>query len=475
MNPETTTPSPATQTRGRARQEVSLIVQDELSIAGVTEETFAALKEEAAALSTIDPKTDAEVSALQKVITKGNNLKSTISTAIEPGKKWAHALHKAYTGNENEFLGTVDAIIAPLKAKKAAYVAEKERLEQVERERKEAAIRERLVAIEGYDFVRKTGAEGREDFYTNGITVVEMSAITMSDDEVWNNLLNSLRMVWEEGQAAKVEKERLAAEEAERLRLAQEAIERQQRELKEKQDAFNKQINEARRNELLALGCIDTKDGFIRVATISNSVVHSFAEERIDGLYLYSDLEWIVVRESAEKTTAEVREMQEKAQAAADREHLIAKRAKALKEAGWVESPHPQTQDPHIGLSEGGAEFTKVIAIDLLYQQSDETFSNLIDAGRAELARRKKAEEDRIAAEAVAAEQERVRREAERVEKDKRDREAKMSDVDKVLAWMQVIAANAPELNSAVGKHAVTRLTKYVTEALNSVLIDLRK
>ena len=99
--------------QGRMRQEVSLVVQQELEIAGITEASFAALKEEAQAVATIEVTDEDTLAQVQKVITKCVRMRSTIKGAVEPGKAKAHMLHKAYVANEKEFTSTVDAIEAP--------------------------------------------------------------------------------------------------------------------------------------------------------------------------------------------------------------------------------------------------------------------------------------------------------------------------------------------------------------------------
>lgn len=410
---ENTTAIPAMQSVGRTRQEVGLLVQNELEIAGVTESTFVALREEATALADMNPASDADAAALQKVITKGVRLCGTISSAIEPGKKWAYSLHKAYTSNENEFIGTVKAIIEPLKAKKAAYVARKEMLAQQELEAQERVIKARFVAIEDFDFVRKTGTEGREDYYSNGTTTLEIHQVSMAGEEEWKNIIRGVELAYNEEQDRKKEAERVAAEEAERVRVAKEDLERREREMKEKEERMNAQVNEVRKNELLALGCVDTEDGFIRVASVGLGVVHSFAEEAIDNLYSYTDAEWIVVRESAEQSVKKVREIQEEAKAAAERQALIDSRVKALKEAGWVVLDDQLVVAPNSEEPEEGS----------VADMTDEDVERFVALGQAELARRKKVEEDRIAQEAVRKEQERVAEAARKAEEERKENE----------------------------------------------------
>lgn len=253
MTEETTIPT--SQTPARTRQDIGVLIQDELSIAGVTESSFAALKEEAQALSLMDVSSDADAQAIQKVITKGVRLCSTISATIEPGKKWAHQLHKAYTSNENEFLGTVKAIIEPLKQKKEAWVAKKEQAEREELERQQAVIKARFAALEVFGFTRRTGV-GREDYFSNGTTELEIIAVSSANDEAWAIMLTSAQEAYND------EQDRIKAAEAARLadeeRVKKEAaeLEARRKELEAREAAMNARINEARRAQLIAAGGI---------------------------------------------------------------------------------------------------------------------------------------------------------------------------------------------------------------------------
>jgi len=226
---------PQQQTKGRIREEVSLRVQEELSIAGITESSFAALKSEVDAIKEMDINNDKDLGAVQAVITKCVRMKKAISDAIEPGKKWAHSLHKAYTSNENEFVGAIEKIAAPLLAKKAAYVGAKEQAELERAQAEEARIRERLMAIEGYGFSRRTGARGMDDHYANTSgTVLTMAQVTTSGPDEWTNLLRGIEAVWNE--------------ERDRVRLLEEQQQERERKLAEERaelDRREKAMKEA--------------------------------------------------------------------------------------------------------------------------------------------------------------------------------------------------------------------------------------
>lgn len=476
----------ALQTRGRARQEVGIVIQEELAIAGVTESSFAALREEADALSTLEPKSDADIAALQKVITKGTRLCTTISEAIEPGKKWAHALHKAYTSNENEFIGTVKAIIEPLKAKKGTYVARKEQEEREALEARERLIRARFTALEGFGFTRRTAMAGGEDLYINGETTIAVAYVTAADDMVWGNVLKGIEIAWNEEQDRIKAAEEAKAAEAERIRLAQEDIERKQRELKEQQDAFNAKINEARANEMVSIGMYRKPNGNCVYLT-EEGRGYTYPVEQ-----LHSFENWEKEVEMVRSLVAERDDNLRKEREIAECKALIAERVKALKEAGWVDA-ELDGEDALALFVENDIPY-KCVAVATLHEEKNYIFNEWVDRGWTELLRRKKAEEERIAAEAVERERQRAALQAKldeeaRIENEKRAQEAEaqriaaMGDVEHLNRFYDALSKLGVEmynqlLTSEIAKHGVKKALPHLDHAMsviNGVLEDLRK
>ena len=513
---------PQLQTVGRARQEVSLIVQTELEIAGVTEETFKALKEKALALSTFEIKSDADLATVQKLITEGTKLCTTISAAIEPGKKWAHGLHTAYVSNENEFIGTVEAIINPLKAKKAAYKEEQERLEREEMERQEAVIRERLVAIEGFGFARKTGVMGEEDYYVNaGGTVLKMSQITMSENAQWSNLIKGIEVAWGEERDRKEAEDKRVREEAEALAAREQKLADERADLDRRTKAINDAINTIRKNELLALGV--SEDCYY------NGIKQHFLGESVQAPFNeYTDTEWTLVVERVKEVVGRIKQKEEAAeeqvrlQEEAERvrtgelqelgaqpieypalplhqydadqwehevrcvrtiveerraeEHAqatIKDRTTQLLNHGWERTTSPEQLV--LDLKTGSLP-VRTVPFDIKLILDDEYFQDGIRDGRAELERRTQAEKDRIAAAAVEAERKRQEDEVKRAAAQEEERKAKLSEVERWDAWMVAIEENAPTLVSAQGQHAVKHLLAYIKDKYApSVRNELKK
>ena len=107
-----------------------------------------------------------------------------------------------------------------------------------------------LMAL-GYVFVPGP-PEHRFELEGQGIAVRDIMEF---DNETWTNTFSGLRMHAEEIIARKEEEKRLADEAAEALRQRAEDLERAEKALREQQEKLNAQVNEARKNELLALGC----------------------------------------------------------------------------------------------------------------------------------------------------------------------------------------------------------------------------
>lgn len=422
---------------------------------------------------------------------KATSARTTITKICKAGREYAIAEQKAWIAAERENIAAFSSQEAALKAKKEAWIAHKERVEREALEAQERAIRARFTALEGFGFTRRTAMAGGEDLYTNGETTLAIAYVAAATDEVWNNLIKGIEMAWMEQQDRLKAEEEARAAEKERIRLAQEAIEEGARKLKEQQDAFNAKINEARKNELLAVGCevgIDALGTPIIGAKIPGGFGHAAI---LADLHTFSDEQWTPIpqrfKEEVEMYAASAKQQQ----AAADRERLIAERVKALKEAGWDEKSDGQQTTIELSVleTEGTAFFPHTIG-----EMEDGMFNDLLRMGNAELARRKKVEEDRIAAEAVERERQRVALQAKldeeaRIENEKRaaeaeaERIAEMGDIEHLERFYEALSKLGVEmynqhLESEMAKHCMKRVLPYLDNAMsaiNGVIADLKK
>jgi len=449
------------KSQGRIRQEVSLVVQEELAIAGVTETSFAELKEHAEALTDLQVVDKASLADVQAFLTKAGRMKTTIKQAIEPGKKWAHQLHKSYTSNENEFIATVEAIEEPLKAKKQAYLDRIDREEQ-ERQRLVAEMQEaRKAAIMGTGAVFVQGPPAHK--YVLGTTEVTVREVLEADHETWGNLLRSFEVIAAELAEINAEKERQRDYEQakmladlEALRQQEADVARRQRELEEREAKMRETVNIARRNELLALGC---KAWSERTEAGSEYGIIGVDEGnfglQIYRLHTFSDTEWADELLAAKAAVEERNIAQQQAQEKAAREALVQERVERLKAAGWEMLPDGSLR---MSFEHGDVGETAIIPHEYIADMNDWDVVLGISKGSDEIARRAAAHQEQLRQEAEAAA--RVRLEAEQAAADKAeaDRVAKMGDEERWKEWVELVHNTYPKMVSDDYKKRVTNV-----------------
>lgn len=463
---------PTSQTPARTRQDIGVLIQDELSIAGITEESFRALKEEAQALVPMEVSSDADAQELQRVITKGVRMCSTISATIEPGKKWAHQLHKAYTSNENEFLGTVKAIIEPLKQKKAAYVAEQERVEQEALEARERAIRERFAKLEACGFVRRTMPDG--DVYMIGDTVLPVLTISTAEDEVWANMIRGIEIAFSE------EQERLRAE-AERAENEKKAMSEREAEIEKREKAMRDAVITIRKNELIAIGCVERDGCMVIEKAFGKDAGQRLYSIPIGDLYGATEpgmeIEKGVAQQRKQALDAAYAQEElerEEAQRLAERRHKEKERYDALIAAGYGSECGDEPGDGcvftiAIDGSPVSIEHSEAYALDVV------DFAALVRKGQEELQRRERRRLDAIKQKAI--EDERARQEQERIESERKEAERvkALGDAGRWQEWADSIKKSAPVMESEIGAHAVKRVINGIVSMTPGLLNDLSK
>ena len=447
---------------------IDVVLQDKLEKANITELTLSELRNELQDLAKIQVTDKKQLALVQGGITKAVNIRNNIVRICKKGREAAIMEQRAWIAKEKELVAVVAAAEAPLVALKEAYNAEQERIEAERREAQERAIRERLVAIEGFGFSRRTGLPGADDYYTNGQTSVLIPTITGSSDAEWSNLIRGIEMAWQE------EQDRAAAE-AERLRQEQEAIAERERKLAEERAELDRRekamadaIRTIRKNELLAMGCVETEGipGYkymnVVVPAGPNGRLESIWSRWCDVLNNYADDEWQRVIADAKESLQKAAEIRAEAEAAAEKlriqQELERVRTAELQEIG----AHP-LEYPALPLHQYDAS---------KWPEEVRMVKVLVDKRIAE----EKAEKDRIAAEAVKAELKRQAQEAARREAEEKERMDKLSDVERWDEWMQAIENSAPTLVSAQGQHAVNHLIHYIKEKYSpSVRLELKR
>jgi hypothetical protein len=274
---------------------------------------------------------------------------------------------------------------------------EAERLRQIEAMREE---RKALIMGTGATFVPGPPAHK----YVLGTTEVTVREVMEADHTTWTNLLRSFEMVAAELADLKAQEEERQRELAERLEQQQREqqaaaaeLERRQRELEEREAKMREAVNEARRNELLAIGCqeaIGTKNGNIYGDVLVGVDGGNFMLKQKD-LHTFSDPQWADELLAAKAAVEERNLAAKAAQEKATREALVQERVERLKAAGWSHLKSYDGKD----LVQLGNDDAPIIVETF----TPDVFDACISAGQAELARREAARQEQLRQEAEAA------------------------------------------------------------------------
>lgn len=518
-------------------QQVDVVLQDKLEKSNITEQSLSALKAELADIAAIKVEDKKSLALVQGGITKAVNVRNNIVRICKKGREAAIMEQRAWISKEKELVGVVEAMEKPLVALKEAYVAEQERIEREELERKEASIKARFVAIEALGFRRETAIDG-DDTYRLGSTVLLVTDISMSDGDRWTNILRSAQVVAEEIAMA----EGVRQQEEERVKKEAAELEARRKELEAREAAMNARINEARKNELLALGWeLRGSDLYCSIPDPVRPKEHGYLGGQ---LHEYSEAEWAQELVVAKDFIRERMELDERIAKKAEREQLIASRVKALKEAGWEEMDgrmilmlpegvaHPESHgladktqmDFDAMVSLGNAElarrkaaqeeeearkklrtfrygkmieagyasepdaqgpsamFTmhfdgKVFSIthQECYALSDEDFNTLLRNAFLEKNRRREVEIEAAKQQAVKQEKERAMQEAKEAREKEEDRQRRMNDAQRWEEWVKAVEKNAPRMASEIGKHAIARVVDGMKKMTPGIINDLSK
>jgi hypothetical protein len=284
-----------------------------------------------------------------------------------------------------------------------------------------------------------------------GSTEVTVREVLEADHTTWTNLLRSFEMVAAELAEIKEQQEREQWELAERLQeqerqqqAAAAELERRQREMDEKEAKMREAVNEARKNELLAIGCDawserNENGSDYGVIGVGKNASEGFAL-KISMLHTVEDAKWAAILVEAKEEAEERNLAQQQAQEKAAREALVQERVERLKAAGWLHNP------PSVCLELMLPGFTQPQLCDPTCDDHD--FEAAVAAGQAELARREAAHQEQLRIEAEAAARVRLEAEQAAAAKAEEERVAKMGDAEKWTAWVAQIQSTAPVMKS---------------------------
>lgn len=320
------TPIP-TVFREDVEQDVGLTVQTQLAKAGITEETLAVALDNAQAVMR-PVENEADLRALQDVLTPIVRLRTSIVRICKKGREHANMVSKAWIAAEKFHVAQVATVEDKLTAYKDEWNAAKERAKAEEEAEAKRIIQDRYAALEAIGMVRRMATPDAPERYVIGMFASPLDMIDTADAATWDAIVEKAtgiaaaqRAIDDEKRAREEAEAKARKEEAERIEAQRREQERKEAELKAREDALNAQTNEARMNELLAVGR-DAVDAMV-VPTLHNLSAEEFAELK-ESVRQTAE----AMRRRAEQEAQEAREREEReAKERAEREARIAAEA----------------------------------------------------------------------------------------------------------------------------------------------------
>ena len=371
-------------------------LNQELNKANLTQAIIAGLQGQAEVLLAEKITSKADYEAVDRFRKDVKNYRLAGEKIFEHEIAERNRLHKEAIAKKKEVLAPIVDVENKAKARVFEWEYEQEQKAKQAEEERLRAIEERKTALMELGYMLKDGV------WTLEAVSVDAEEVLRASYEKWTNLFRSLRMHGEEVAAAKAEAIRLQEEEAARLLKEKQELEAREAALKEAEAKVSAAINEARKNELLAVGLEEFKTRLI--AEGSEGDIYSIY---IEGLHSYTDEDWAVQLGRAKEAVKD-RDARKAEQAAARaRQELIDTRVARLKEAGWeVRKNEGQHDTLLLAVSEDlETEFYDFTIGDM----TEPMYKEMVEAGERALARRQAAkdeairqqERDRIAKEAA--------------------------------------------------------------------------
>lgn len=291
--------------REDVEQDVNLVVQDKLVKAGITEEEVAAMRE--AAQAVMKPvESEADMKALQKVLTPIVAMRTRIRAICKKGREHSNMVSKAWIAKEKEYVALVATVEDPLTAYKEAWKAEQERVKAEEEAEAKRILQARYAELEGIGMVRRTATIDAPERYEIGPVMFPVDRIDTADLGAWMHMTDTAKAEAAKINAARAEAEAKAKAEADRLAAARAELDRKAKELADQEAAMqariaamNAKVEEGRANEVKAIG-----------ANGMEAPARPYAQ--------YNDADWTAKMEAL-KATVEARKLME-AEAAAKAE-----------------------------------------------------------------------------------------------------------------------------------------------------------
>lgn len=171
-----------------------------------------------------------------------------VEKICKKGREDAIAIQKKWLSKESEILGKINEVQEPLEKEMKKYEDEELRKEQEEIQRKENAYMQRQSSL------LKLGAS-----YANGCIILDdvtydTDTIKQAEDDFFDEvILPKYQRKYEIKESVCIAEDKRKEEEAEKLRIEREALEKEKKEMEDQRRLFQQQKDEAERAERLAL------------------------------------------------------------------------------------------------------------------------------------------------------------------------------------------------------------------------------
>lgn len=219
-------------------------IQHDLVKNNITEAVIASLKERYGSLklkALDDKESYLELKEAAKECSKVRNLAVKCCKA---GREDAVKVQKLWVAKEKEVVGEILAVETPLDEEIAKFDAEVERIKVEEKNRQEESYMHRTQSL------TKMGAMYANSEFTLGEFSIEANLVKDCSQEVWDNeMLPKFQEQYEIIEAVKIEEQKKKDAEAAELKRKQDELEEQQRKFKEEQAEFQRKQDEAARIE----------------------------------------------------------------------------------------------------------------------------------------------------------------------------------------------------------------------------------
>lgn len=252
-----------------------------------------------------------------------------IEKICKKGREDATRTQKAWIAVQNEWVDIVSQGEDYLEKLEKEFETEAQRIkDEVKRKQEEAFI---LRQSE----LTKYGAQYVDGSFVLGDASYEAVLVKQCDDDIWEQIRNEYKKRYEINESARITEEKLKVEAAEKLRIEQEELEKQKKELREAQEKLAKQ-QEVEKQKVRGVRIVELKPYivFIRDYTAMLNMDEEEYQKELSDIKTGAEQQWEYDRQQA---AIKQKEAEEKRVAQAEEEKRLAVEAATKKEKERIE------------------------------------------------------------------------------------------------------------------------------------------